>query len=362
MAKVGIVTQPLWGNYGGLLQNYALQTILRRLGHEPVTIDYVWHPKWYRYPLSLLKTIVFFPFPLRRRKFPKWHPIRTNVWIDSFVNEYISKTDYFYHYKPALVNKLGLDAVITGSDQVWRPMYNPDLKNLYLDFVKDERIPKIAYAASFGTSEREYTRKDIKACFKAAKKLEAVSVREASGIQLCRDYFGIEAVAVLDPTLLLTADDYRELAADRLQSRVSYLGVYILDRKPKNDSLIQEISRLTGLTNIRQITENDKDFAPQDWIAIMRDAGFIVTDSFHATVFSIIFKKPFVTLCNRARGADRFVSLLKPLGLMERLVEHDCTDIGTLAFRGIDWDYVSDSLDKNRTFSIDFLKQNLPKL
>lgn len=359
--KVGIVTQPLWGNYGGLLQNYALQTILRRLGHDPITIDYIWHSKWYRYPLSLLKTIALSPFPSRRRKIAKWHPVRENKLIDRFVNEHISKTDYIYHYKPSLVSKLGLEAVITGSDQVWRPMYNPDLKDLYLDFVKDERIPKIAYAASFGTSEHEYTSDNIKACLIAAKRLNAVSVREASGIQLCNDYFGIDAVEVLDPTLLLSADDYCELTADRPRSKESYLGTYVLDRKPESDILLEKISRLTGLPNIRQITENDKDFAPKDWVAMIRDADFVVTDSFHATVFSIIFKKSFITLCNHSRGADRFISLLKPLRLMDRLIDSNCKEIEKAASQNIDWNKVYDSLDCRRDFAIDFLKSSLSK-
>lgn len=363
MAKVGIVTQPLLGNYGGILQNYALQTVLRRLGHEPVTIDYISPTKWYRYLLSTLKTIVLYPFPSRRRNFVKWEwcPVRENILIDKFINEHISKTGYVYRYNSKLISKLGISAVIVGSDQIWRPKYNPDLKDLYLDFLKKKKITKIAYAASFGTSELEYTPKNIRTCSEAAKQLDAVSVREMSGINLCRDYFGIDAVEVLDPTLLLTADDYCELAADRHRSKDSYLGVYILDRKPETDSLLKEIKRLSGLTNIRLITENDKDSAPQDWIAMIRDAGFVVTDSFHATVFSIIFRKDFITLCNRDRGADRFTSLLNPLGLMDRLVDRDCKELKIIAAQKIDWEKVSDQLGEQREHSINFLKNNLPK-
>lgn len=362
MAKVGIVTQPLWGNYGGLLQNYALQTVLRRLGHEPMTVDYISSPKWYRYLLSILKSFALYPFQARRRKFTKWHPIRDNKLIDKFVSEHISKTDYVYHYKPSLVSKLGLDAVITGSDQVWRPMYNPDLKDLYLDFVKEKNIPKIAYAASFGTSEREYTPEIIRDCHKAAKRLDAVSVREASGVKLCKEYFGIDAVEVLDPTLLLTVDDYCKLAADRPRLKDSYLGIYILDRKPENYNILREISYLTGLTNIRQVNANDKDFAPQDWIAFIRDADFVVTDSFHATVFSIIFQKPFITLCNHSRGADRFISLLTPLGLINRLFDSSVVDkyiITKTMICNIDWDDVGAKLNQQRTLSLDFLNRSL---
>lgn len=361
MAKVGIVTQPLWGNYGGLLQNYALQTVLRRLGHEPITIDYIWSQKWYRYLLSNLKSFTLYPFPSRRRKFDKWHPVRENELIDRFVNEHISKTAYVYRYKSTIVSKWHLDAIITGSDQVWRPIYNQDLKDLYLDFAKDEDIPKIAYAASFGTSEYEYTPKNINACLKATKRLDAVSVREASGIKLCKKYFGIDAVEVLDPTLLLTIDDYCELAADRPRSTDSYLDIYILDRTPENDNILREISYLTGLKNIRQITENDKDFAPQDWIAMIRDASFVVTDSFHGTVFSIIFRKPFITICNRDRGADRFISLLKPLGLMDRLVYSKSNELEIIATKDIGWENVYRRLDERREHSVNFLKNSLPK-
>lgn len=356
--RIGIVTQPLLGNYGGLLQNYALQTVLKKLGHQPITIDYIWNLRLHRYVHSCIKTIAMYLIPSRRRQFTKWHAVRTNKVIDTFVNKYISKTDYVYRYSPSLIDKLQLDAVITGSDQVWRPIYNANLKDLYLDFARDKDILKIAYGASFGTSEHEYTQGNISFCKKAAKRLDAVSVRESSGIQLCRDYFGIEATAVLDPTLLLSVDDYLKLSADVPLRKGKFVVTYILDYKPEYDRLIQNVCDLNGLSDIISVAVNDENFAPQDWIALIRDASFVVTDSFHATVFSIIFHKPFLSICNHERGADRFISLLKPLGLLDRLVDDISQNLDILS-QPIDWDKVDKLLDNQRKKSIDFLTSSL---
>lgn len=360
--KVGIITQPLKGNYGGILQNYALQKILVRMGHEPITIDFLWSRNLFAYLKSTLKSLLLFPFPNKRRAFIKLHDKRSNPDIDSFVRKHIKTTKQVYRYKPSVINRYNLDALITGSDQVWRPKYNPYLKDMYLNFAKNKNILKFAYGASFGTSDKEYTDEEISECIGAVRKLSSVSVRESSGVSLCSDYYSIEAQEVLDPTLLLTVNDYYELSENIPKTNEKYIGVYVLDKNPYILKIINNICHQIGIDNIISTTENTHGISPEKWLALFRDAEFIVTDSFHGTVFSIIFQKPFISIYNISRGGDRFESLLKPLGLIERLVINNQPVTENLFSNTIDWYTVDSELDKRRLLSFNFIKSSFDKI
>lgn len=356
--KIGIVTQPLRYNYGGLLQNFALQTVLKRLGHQPVTIDYFASPSVFQYIKSTVKSLLLYCLPSRRRRFIPLHPKREKAVFDDFVNSHIDKTGYVYSYRQWQI--AGFDAVITGSDQVWRPIFNKDLKDMYLWFVKDPKIIKIAYAASFGTSDREYSIKEISQCKKAAELIDAVSVREQSGVELFDYYFNREAVVTLDPTLLLEADDYIRLIKEPDSRETHFLWSYILDPDSIDNEMLQRIVNNMSLDEYKKAAEGDDDMSPCKWLAMFRDAKLVVTDSFHGTVFSIIFRKPFVTINNTWRGSARIYSLLKGLGLESRIVENGSEEaIMRVAGEKIDWDLVETILNKKREFAIEFLQNSL---
>lgn len=357
--KIGIVTQPLLGNYGGLMQNWALQQVLRQLEHEPVTIDYIWNIKWPRYVLTTLKTALLWLVPGKRRAFAEKFPKRTNPLMDAFVKDHIATTGYVYSYRPGILRRYGIEALVAGSDQVWRPRYNPDLPDMYLDFARHANVRKIAYAASFGTAEHEYTPEQIERCRAAARRLDAMGVREHGAVALCKDYFDVDAQQVLDPTLLLDTKDYLELTRDIPAAKEKYLAAYVLDDRPEIDDILQRLCTHLGLASIRRISENDANTSPEDWIAMFRDAAFVVTNSFHGTVFSIIFRKPFISLYNHTRGADRFNSLLQPLGLEQRLLDSNMAHEIEKISGEIDWLNVEKALDARRAESLDFLRNNL---
>ncbi|MBD5366020.1 MAG: polysaccharide pyruvyl transferase family protein [Bacteroides sp.] len=359
--KIGIATQSLLWNYGGVIQNYALHKVLIRFGHEPITIDYIGHKNLFGHIKSALKTLLLYPFPSKRRGALSFRNKRLNPIIDSFIRQYIKTTKQVDHYCPSLIDAYKLEALITGSDQVWRPCYNPYLKDLYLDFAKNKNVLRIAYAASFGTSEKEYTDQEINDCFSAAKMLSAVSVREGSGINLCWEYFNVEAQEVLDPTLLLTADDYQELTKDIQTAKGKYIGVYVLDKSPYISEIVSKISQEKKIPTVYRATENTPGMSPKKWISLFRDAEFIITDSFHGTIFSIIFQKPFLSICNMYRGGDRFISLLEPLGLMQRLISYNQQDIESRYSDDIDWQTVTDKLCEKRISSLKFIKSSLDK-
>src|SRR5690606_24691445 len=133
------------------------------------------------------------------------------------------------------LNQMGFCAYVVGSDQCWRPLYSPKISNYFLDFAENEKdIKRIGYAVSFGVSEWEFDKKNTERCALLAKKFDAISVREDSGIKLVKDYFDKDAVHVLDPTMLLQKEQYVKIASDEKQTKSpGNLKVYILDKTPE---------------------------------------------------------------------------------------------------------------------------------
>lgn len=328
--KIGILTLPLHTNYGGILQAYALQTVLERMGHEVVVID---TPNVKPNPslFTLSKRVVKRLLGKRVGVFSERYHNTTYPIISQYTQPFIDK---YIHRKvvnsPEELQESDFDAIVVGSDQIWRPKYYGKIENAYLAFAKGWHIKRIAYAASFGTDEWEYTEEQTKECGELLKKFDTVSVREASGVQLCKEHFGVEAKHVLDPTMLLTKEDYIRLieAAGTPKSKGSLLN-YILDETPEKCALIEKIAKGKNLKPFRVNSRVEDHTAPleeriqppvEQWLRGFYDAEFVVTDSFHACVFSILFGKPFIVVGNKVRGMARFESLLKMCGLEDRLI------------------------------------------
>lgn len=360
--RIGIVTQPLAANYGGFLQNYALQEVLRRKGHVPVTIDVGNKISLGRFILSTIRSLLFLFIPNKRRPFAKFNETRYNirkVEFEKFIHQYISKTKDISRYNHSLIRKYNFDAIIVGSDQVWRPLYNKSIEDMYLRFVKQANIKKVAYAASFGTDRWEYSIAQTLKCKQYAKQLDAVSVREESGKKLCRTYLGVDASVVLDPTLLLSSKDY-EYLCEQIPRRVDspFIAAYILDRNKIIDDTLEEISSSSGM-KVRIFEADAKsELSVEEWIAVYRDASYVITDSFHGTVFSIIFNKPFVCLGNTNRGNTRFDSLLGILDLQNRYLTEYANAMNLLS-QPIVWSQVNAILEIKRDESLRFLLQAL---
>lgn len=367
--RVAILTLPLHTNYGGILQCYALQTVLRRMGHKVrVLVEPQYGSSYYIiYPLAICKRII------KRYIFGK----KVDIWlapheivgqhIDRFIKRYIRQYKC-RHWNSELVHRL--DAIVVGSDQVWRPAYSQPIEQAFLSFLEDAQIKRVAYAASFGVDTCEYTRDQLEICSFLLKKFDAVSVREASGVDLCRHYFGVEAVQMLDPTLLLSADDYRTLVrkAHTKPSKGNML-VYILDKTPEKEFLVKKIAKNKGLTPFwLDSPDEHQDNLPlekqikmpvEQWLKSFDDAEFVFTDSFHGCIFSIIFRKQFLVFGNPKRGLSRFYSLLDLFSLNKRLIisSDDYLPISTL----IDFEEVHRKLDWLQKQASEFLTSILKK-
>ena len=359
--RIGILTLPLHTNYGGILQAYALQTVLERMGHEVCLIEKKRKP--FRLPLwkaplvygkRVLKNLAGHPYPIfYEQKVNREEPI-TRQNTDKFIKRYIKRriVNDFSELKES-----DFDAIVVGSDQIWRPKYfNGNIEDAYLKFAEGWNIKRIAYAASFGTDEWEYTAAQTKECARLLKQFDAVSVREASGVDLCRKHFGVEARHVLDPTMLLSAEDYIRLfeAAGTPKSPGTLL-CYILDETPEKTAWINQIAKERNLVPFRINSKVEDRTAPiaeriqppvEQWLRGFHDAEFVVTDSFHACVFSILFHKPFIVMGNKGRGLSRFTSLLSMFGLEDRLIS---TATETKSFEtAIQWNGIDTILDTLR--------------
>lgn len=250
--RIGILTLPLHTNYGGILQAYALQTVLERMGHEASVITTpnkaelpVW--KWpYSYPKRMIRKYILGknePF-FFESYYNRVYPI-VGQYTLQFINKYIH---CFEVGKLLDLKEKDFDAFVVGSDQVWRPMYYPTrIENAYLDFARDWNVKRMAYAASFGTSDWEYTAGQTRRCRELLRKFDVVSVREESAVELCRKFFGVNVSHVLDPTMLLDVQDYVDLVkrADIPKSKGTLL-CYILDETESTTDLISRLASETG--------------------------------------------------------------------------------------------------------------------
>lgn len=336
--KIGILTQPLHTNYGGLLQAFALQKFLRDMGHEALTVDYArrarpWLAPYYFARRCVGKFLLGRGGPL----FPKAPAAGTGRHTARFVAENIRTTKKLF--APARSRdfaEYAFDAFVVGSDQTWRPAYSPHMPTFFLDFLAadDARTRRVAYAASFGTDAWEFPPELTRVCAPLAKRFHAVSVREDSGVALCEKFLGVAAEHLLDPTLLLDAADYRALverdeARGLLEKRVPARRVfaYVLDASAEKSAAVARVAATLGaeaeeiMPSAAALRAGTAAFPPVSaWLRGFRDAEFVVTDSFHGCVFSILFNRPFLALGNAARGMARFSSLLRRFGLEERLV------------------------------------------
>lgn len=357
--KIGIVTQPLYNNYGGLLQNYALQQVLKRLGHEVKTIDFVGRTSFTMYLLSICKQLLIAILKRRRPQIRSYVAIPSfrNPIMADFVNNHIDRTRIVHSYTKKIINEEHFDAVITGSDQVWRPIYNRYIDDMYLRFVPDA-IKKIAYAASFGVDTWEYNAEQTETCAKYAKRLDAISVREATGVELCRTHLGVNAEHVLDPTILAGAEAYKPLLKENTEQQ-DYLFAYILDITPGKQAYLESMAKSKGLNLIIRGADKNATLSVEDWLSMIANSSMVVTDSFHGTVFSILFHREFYSIVNIARGGTRFASLLNPLGLEHRM--GDASQLQSLESSSIDWKQVEQILDQHRRDSKNFLTNALKK-
>lgn len=356
--KIGIITFHFSINYGAILQAYALQKTLEKMGHEVEIIDYqpdyhVQRHNWtWRFGGLHVRNFVL---PGLRKKF------------SDFSSRHLQFTPRTY----CSLNELkqdppAADAYICGSDQIW----NPDLTNLdpaYFATFGTQSIKRIAYAASFGKTSLTQTEKEaFKQCIQY---IDHISIREQAGIDLANNVADVRAEWVLDPTLLM--EDYEPITAPA-PFRQKFVLMLNLQNNPLLNQAAEYVSNETGyplvvLNNLSMKFWSLKGKrcypSPEGYLGLIKSAECVVTNSFHGTVFSVLFRKPFLTTSLSEAKADknnRMTGLLASCGLTGRFInKFSNATISKALSEKIDWVQTNRSIETQRKSSLNFLNTAL---
>jgi nitroreductase len=347
-------------NYGSILTYYGLHEAIKNLGHSVLMVHE---------PLGYNGFRVKWPDDILSLEFAR----RVGY-------EYTEQMDY--HELPWL--NTAARTFVVGSDQLWNPLIGRVNDDLFLDFVEPANH-RVAYSTSFGNRGTEKFKPPFVAKHSVnLQRFKAISVREDYAVDTARDVFGAKAEVTVDPVFLLPTEHYAELADQAtVQPDGDYLAVFYLDPSPEKKSVVLSIADKLGYDKIVIIPNPDggrgyaeelwrdepraeviAEDAPENFLRTYRDAGYVVTDSFHGSAFSVIFQKPFSSIYNKQRGAGRFANLLEWLGFGEtrRIYETDTADdiqANANISRELDFTQAADIIAKRAETSGQWLKDAL---
>ncbi|HMM07363.1 MAG TPA: polysaccharide pyruvyl transferase family protein [Clostridiales bacterium] len=364
--RVGIVTLHRVFNYGSVLQAYATQRVIEKMGYQPFIVDYIMpHTKnfeiWKQRPPEIqgvLRTGVYHTAKLASIMLKK-------KTFGGFIKKHLVLTDKKYvGYSALLKNPPFADAFITGSDQVWNSYYNRGIDHaMFLKFTP-KSCPRIAYASSFGKDTLDRT--EIQETKELIQQYRSISVRENTAISILNSLGYKNGTWLIDPTLQISSREWSRLAAKPLV-KDKYLVLMLLYNE---DNQATEFARATadklGLKLVKLSWELhcpkgvDRLFThrgPEDFLSMFMNADYVVTNSFHGLAFSINFNCPFIVV-PRKEFNSRIASLLELTGLQERLVN---TKDAALAVTDdeIDYNQVNAILENERKRTECFLSEAL---
>ncbi|MFB7894113.1 polysaccharide pyruvyl transferase family protein [Microbacterium sp. NPDC056044] len=365
-------------NPGGILQAWALQRVLSTFGADVVT-DGTKTNQRSRPPVPSRYQRLQRKISARLRpgldKDRKAALAKVNSRVLSFARREIEQRPLYSGRAADSELVAWPDAFIAGSDQVWNPVYC-DVPSFLFDFVgEDDPRPRVVYAASFGSDNPPFDPALIAETAPLASRLNAVSVREESAVRLCREYWGIEAVRVVDPTMLLEPSAYRAVYEANTDADLPSggLAVYLLDRTPAKQSAARLLSTVYGTEKALWADEPPGTAATrshpaeysrptvEEWLSSIAMSNAVLTDSYHGAIFSILFNRPFLVFPNPKRGVARFDTLLGVFGLQDRIARGDSHDIDRMA-APIDWTRVNALIADERERGIAFLRDALAQV
>lgn len=331
--KIGILTFHWGTNYGGVLQAYALQTFLKNFGFDVGIINYAPHTFrdsffkcfYSKNPKTIFKNIKNY---FKERN------------IKKFRNKFLVQTKRYFTPEELIGNPPQMDIYIAGSDQVWNPFgLNNNGKVYFLPFGSEKSI-KLSYAASFSVTD--YPEEQLIQIIPLLKKFKAISVREKSGLEILKKAGVKNGVLLPDPTLLLNEIDYSKIIQMNKTIRKCDFFFYVLQ---KHQNSINKIYRHFEKDKSNKIVHSNKIkhsvIGIETWLNYIKNSRFVITNSFHGVVFSILFNTPFIVVPieGRLEGMnDRIVTLLESFGLEDRLIwQYDEMKISGLIKKHIDW-------------------------
>ena len=368
--KIGILTFHRAYNYGAVLQAYALNSVLNKKGTDTETIDYT-PDQFLRYYKKIIKPSFSRKYLVSKVKaFLLFRTISRRCRVfDQFVDEFIKLSPKKYDITSDFANgEVIYDVYIAGSDQVWNYSLADFDPIFFLDFPDASSKKKYSYAASIGKEEIPEDLLDD--YHRRLKQFEIVSVREKKDALIVRQLVNKQVILSCDPTLLLTADEWKELIKEEHQN--DYILVYYVIKSKKLLKKAAELSQKTGL-KVKCLSSNmafdslsgrltnrygfgiDNTASPIEFLQAILNASYVMTNSFHGTVFSILFHKQFLSSTVRDNGVEicRITNILETLGLEDRKLEKGIGQI----FSTVNWEKVDQSIELIKEKSVEYLEQ-----
>ena len=354
--RVSLLTLHRVKNYGSVLQTFASQHMLRSLGHDVIVTDY-WRPDLTD-SIDDIATRMGWSSPLRRRIYKmvwsKW-ATRNRIVFNDFLEANIVLTGRSYvGYEELVADPPDADLYVVGSDQVWNDDYNVGGSEPYFLAHVPQGAPRFAFSSSFGKAELSTREQDL--VQRELRKFRAISVRETSAVEILAG-FGIEAEPVADPILAVDPRAWDEIAPPEATTE-NYVLAYCLNPGREFDRVLQEVAASLGIRSkrialkTRRPSTNRYVVQPTvyEFVNLFRNARHVVTDSFHGTVFSLVFNRPF-TIVLPPKYGERILSILRYLRLEDRVVSSGVLPL----LAEVDWTDVNKGIDEYRLATRTFL-------
>ena len=334
MEKTYVLNYWWSANYGALLTAYALNSVLKDFGRNP----------W----------LVF-------------NADKTTLGIESvydfqqnFAKEQFNFTKRMKTFEDLKSLNEDSKTFVVGSDQVFRPIYNKSLWDSFLLGFAGDDAKRIAFSASFGVDKEQFLNENSKADVERLKNalncFDYVSVREKSGVDLCREVFGVEAQVVIDPVFVVDRAKFDELIETESEEFDNKIVSYFLDGNEEKSKACLYLAKKYGCDVVELCNSN----APVgEWLRAVKQCKMLITDSFHGMCFAIIFNKPFICLANRERGFSRFESVLELLEIENKCVNSVEEMYSDSAFFEPDYERVNANIERQRTVALEFLNRAL---
>ena len=352
--RIGILTFHRALNYGAVLQCYALQSVLQSLGHDVKVIDYRQPDVELAYkPIVLSWLLKKLPFPHKLLPYLKdaARMRRRHKLFKPFEKQYLSLTSNAY--TDSIPDDF--DAYVVGSDQVWRLCQDGRPDRFYSgDFARGANSRLIGYAVS--STQRSVETMGAENLGHAIGRFDSFSFREANYASLTKKMTGLDVETTIDPTLLVDEKVWHEMA-DSPRRHKKYVLVYEVRTLAEcPDMLIRRATALAGRIGAEVVDVSRLEIGVGEFVSYFRNAAAVVTSSFHATAFSIIFERPFYTYVLNDGKDSRYVDLLTSLGLSDLLKTKDDELMG---LPDVDFLSAKKILTDMRAASMDFLTHAL---
>lgn len=367
--KIGIITFHNSYNCGSMLESYAIQTIVQKLGCEAEIVNFSSEGQKELYATrfkndsikNIIKNILTIPAINKIE--------RNNQKYEEFKKKRFSLTKEYKNGSE--ISEEGYEAVIAGSDQIWNITIIDYDDAYFLPWVKEAK--KIAYAPSFGAKKiPEHTDDKEKYC-NYLKGFDCLSIRENNGQKWIKEMIGVDVPVLLDPTLLLEAKDYDKIEDTSLKERDKYIFFY----SPSFDrEICKFVKKIADKYNLKVVTWSTKSYyfkliksfgfvlpeyeSPAVYLNLIKNAELVLTTSYHGTIFSTLYRKKFITIKNGEMygNDDRVITLLKQLNMENRLIPYDFDD--NFNYLGeVDYTEYEKNIDILKKKSMDYLRASL---